>query len=339
MTEKRKLSLVLFVFGMVGFGDILPPWMKGFREDPPQVGAQAGPPQHEPPTPETTTKEHHRHHHDPGAQEGPPSPEEDHHHQESRPPHHEERPPHHEEGPPSAIKDHHEDGPPQHHDHSDMDPKDGPHPSSSSAINDHQQDPSHLGTEDGPPMSSSSSSTTKSDHEQLDIGAQAGPTTHTTSTNDPHHHDKKPTTTTDKHKANHTTPPPPPPPPADKKPAPNKPPEGGKNDPHHPAPPPPGVGKNPTAPGDINHVPDVHDLPPRPNQPPGRHAQNEPPTEATTSGYPSLPPGSDLGKIGHLGQIGVFSGASPSVDTSHQHFILCLCLAVVMIRWMREQLY
>ncbi|KAI7854376.1 hypothetical protein BDC45DRAFT_557104 [Circinella umbellata] len=92
--------------------------------------------------------------------------------------------------------------------------------------------------------------------------------------------------------------------------------------------------QNPSKP--TNNLPSLDDkdkprqLPPNTRAPPPVATNTDNANAATTS-FISLPPGSDLGKIGQLGQIGVFSGSSPSHFSPNQ-FLLMLCLGVFIMK-------
>ncbi|KAG2225293.1 hypothetical protein INT45_001517 [Circinella minor] len=92
--------------------------------------------------------------------------------------------------------------------------------------------------------------------------------------------------------------------------------------------------KDPSKP--TNNLPSLDDkdksrqLPPNTRAPPPAATNTDNVNVATTS-FISLPPGSDLGKIGQLGQIGVFSGSSPSHYSPNQ-FLLMLCLGFFIMK-------
>ncbi|KAI8149145.1 hypothetical protein BJV82DRAFT_208498 [Fennellomyces sp. T-0311] len=144
-------------------------------------------------------------------------------------------------------------------------------------------------------------------------------------------------------------PPPPPPPPGHPPPPGNAPPPPPGNPPPGPNPPPPPPpppnttttkapakdAKTTTTTGTTKTTPTpdkptlgpngLPELPPNNRPPQTQH----PPEENAGTTYTSLPPGSDLSKIGELGQIGVFSG---STSSNHHHFLLSICLVILAIK-------
>ncbi|KAI9261683.1 hypothetical protein BDA99DRAFT_560542 [Phascolomyces articulosus] len=155
---------------------------------------------------------------------------------------------------------------------------------------------------------------------------------------------EEPTALTDKETIEgQAAPPPPPPPPPGSAPPPgaNPPPPA-----HPPSNPPPGPplppgGKVPATTTTTNDPSKPTNNPPTldkgmPALPPNNRASKPPApppsdTNAAATAYTSLPPGSDLGKIGELGQIGIFSGSS-HIQSNQLLFILCI--GFLMIKWM-----